>query len=157
MARQHPRRMITDRMWQQLESALQEAKHSAAGAPPKLEERAFLEAILYLNLSGLSLARPASGAGLLAWGLYAFSSLGKTRRLAPALAATPERTLRASAPSSVGLDHGQSSSPCRGRAQKKRQRSGFGTLSWRVEHENPRCHPGRKLQRRAPSHCRPCP
>lgn len=39
-------------MWQQLESALREAKHSAAGAPPELAERDFLEAMLYLNRVG---------------------------------------------------------------------------------------------------------
>lgn len=40
--------MISDATWQQLEKALAEAKHSRAGAPPEITDRAFLEAVLYL-------------------------------------------------------------------------------------------------------------
>lgn len=48
MGKNHPRQMISDATWQQLEKALAEAKHSQAGAPPALTDRAFLEAVLYL-------------------------------------------------------------------------------------------------------------
>ncbi|MFZ4777983.1 MAG: transposase [Terrimicrobiaceae bacterium] len=44
--------MITDEVWQVLEEALLEAKHSRAGAPGKLSDRDFLEALLYLNRVG---------------------------------------------------------------------------------------------------------
>ncbi|MGC3988441.1 MAG: transposase [Chthoniobacteraceae bacterium] len=45
----HPvRKIINDRLWQQLEVALTQAKHSAAGAPGELSDRAFLEAVLHL-------------------------------------------------------------------------------------------------------------
>jgi putative transposase len=46
------RKMITDSLWQKLEAALVVAKHSAAGAPPKMTDRDFLEALLYLNRTG---------------------------------------------------------------------------------------------------------
>ena len=48
MDKTHPRQMISDATWQQLEKALAEAKHSRAGAPPEITDRAFLEAVLYL-------------------------------------------------------------------------------------------------------------
>jgi len=44
--------MITDEVWEQLERALCEAKHSHAGAPPAMSDRDFLEAMLYLNRTG---------------------------------------------------------------------------------------------------------
>lgn len=40
--------MISDRIWKQLEEGLRAAKHSRAGAPAELDDREFLEAILYL-------------------------------------------------------------------------------------------------------------
>jgi len=46
------RKIITDPIWKKLEVALASAKHSAAGAPPKLTDRDFLEALLYLNRTG---------------------------------------------------------------------------------------------------------
>lgn len=46
------RKIITDRIWEKLEVALATAKHSVAGAPPKLSDRDFLEALLYLNRTG---------------------------------------------------------------------------------------------------------
>ena len=52
MEREHPRRMISDRVWEQLKGALEEAKHSRAGAPAELSDRDFLEAVLYLNRVG---------------------------------------------------------------------------------------------------------
>ena len=45
MEREHPRRMISDRVWEQLKAALEEAKHSRAGAPAELSDREFLEAV----------------------------------------------------------------------------------------------------------------
>ena len=36
MEREHPRRMISDRVWEELKAALAEAKHSRAGAPAEL-------------------------------------------------------------------------------------------------------------------------
>ena len=52
MEREHPRRMISDRVWEQLKAALAEAKHSRAGAPAELSDRDFLEAVWYLNRVG---------------------------------------------------------------------------------------------------------
>ena len=52
MTIEHPRRMITDKVWHQLERALSKAKHSQAGAPPAMSDREFLEAVLYLNRTG---------------------------------------------------------------------------------------------------------
>ena len=46
------RKIISDRIWAELESAVQAAKHSAAGAPPELTDREFLEAVLYLQRTG---------------------------------------------------------------------------------------------------------
>ena len=46
------RKLISDRIWQALEPAVTAAKHSAAGAPAELTDRAFLEAVLYLNRTG---------------------------------------------------------------------------------------------------------
>lgn len=47
------RRLLSDELWDQVKEALQAAKHSAAGAPPTLDDREFLEAMLYLNRTGL--------------------------------------------------------------------------------------------------------
>ena len=51
-SKQQPRLLISDEMWEQFQAALQESKHSRAGAPPALAEREFVEAILYLNRVG---------------------------------------------------------------------------------------------------------
>jgi transposase len=52
MSKVEERKIITDEIWQKLEPALAEAKHSAAGAPAELTDREFLEAVLYLNRTG---------------------------------------------------------------------------------------------------------
>jgi transposase len=52
MSNERVRKIITDAIWEKLEAALAVAKHSAAGAPPKLTDRDFLEALLYLNRPG---------------------------------------------------------------------------------------------------------
>ena len=39
VAIEHPRRMMSDRVWEQLKAALEEAKHSRAGAPAELSDR----------------------------------------------------------------------------------------------------------------------
>ena len=46
------RTMIDDRIWKKLAEAILAAKHSAAGAPGKMSDRAFFEALLYLNRTG---------------------------------------------------------------------------------------------------------
>ena len=46
------RKLVSDRLWQTLEPALTAAQHSAAGAPPDLTEREFVEAVLYLLRTG---------------------------------------------------------------------------------------------------------
>src|ERR1700749_2745319 len=46
------RKIISDRIWQDMEPAGAAAKHSAAGAPPSQSDREFLEAMLYLNRVG---------------------------------------------------------------------------------------------------------
>src|SRR5829696_6659048 len=49
----HPvRKSISDEVWAQLEPALHAAKHSAAGAPAEMKDRAFIEAVLYLVRTG---------------------------------------------------------------------------------------------------------
>jgi len=52
MAIEYPRVMISDRVWEQLKAAIEEAKHSRAGAPAEMSDRDFLEAVLYLNRAG---------------------------------------------------------------------------------------------------------
>jgi len=47
-----PRKMISDKMWKVLQPAVEAAKHSQAGAPSKMNDRDFLEALLYLNRAG---------------------------------------------------------------------------------------------------------
>jgi hypothetical protein len=49
MAIEYPRVMMSDRVWEQLKAALEEAKHSRAGAPAEMSDRDFLEAVLYLE------------------------------------------------------------------------------------------------------------
>lgn len=46
------RKGISDRVWKILEPAVEAAKHSAAGAPPEMSDREFLEAVLYVNRVG---------------------------------------------------------------------------------------------------------
>jgi transposase len=49
----HPvRKIINEAVWKELESAVQAAKHSQAGAPGELSDREFLEAVLYLCRTG---------------------------------------------------------------------------------------------------------
>jgi transposase len=43
---------ITDELWAELAPLVERAKRSAAGAPPRLPDRRFLEALLYLADSG---------------------------------------------------------------------------------------------------------
>src|SRR5258708_19708277 len=52
MSKADDRKLISDPMWEKLEGAVKLAKHSAAGAPPAMTDREFLEAILYLNRTG---------------------------------------------------------------------------------------------------------
>jgi len=49
----HPvRKILSDQVWKELEPAVNAAKHSRAGAPGKLSDREFLEAVLHLNRTG---------------------------------------------------------------------------------------------------------
>jgi putative transposase len=43
---------LSDGAWERLGPAIQQAKRSRAGAPPKVEERLFLEALLHLARTG---------------------------------------------------------------------------------------------------------
>lgn len=52
MSKVQERKLISDAMWEKLEPAVLAAKHSAAGAPPDLTDREFLEALLFLNRTG---------------------------------------------------------------------------------------------------------
>jgi transposase len=52
MKEESSRKMISDEVWKQLESAVKTAKHSRAGAPGRMSDRDFLEALLYLNRTG---------------------------------------------------------------------------------------------------------
>jgi transposase len=44
--------MISDEAWKELEWALKQAKHSPAGAPAAMSDRAFIEAVLYMARTG---------------------------------------------------------------------------------------------------------
>jgi transposase len=44
---------LSDAIWQRVGPAVQNAKHSHAGAPPKVADRLFLEALLYLARTGV--------------------------------------------------------------------------------------------------------
>jgi len=46
------RRIISERSWQEINRALEQAKHSAAGAPAALSDREFIEAVLWLSRTG---------------------------------------------------------------------------------------------------------
>ena len=46
------RKIISDAIWKKLEPAVAAAKHSRAGAPAKMTDREFLEAVLFLNRTG---------------------------------------------------------------------------------------------------------
>ena len=49
----HPvRKLIGDQGWKELETAVQTAKHSRAGAPAEMTDREFPEAVLPLNRTG---------------------------------------------------------------------------------------------------------
>ena len=49
----HPvRKIVSDQVWKELETAVNAAKHSRAGAPGELSDREFLEAVLHLNRTG---------------------------------------------------------------------------------------------------------
>ena len=52
MAKESTRKMITDKLWRELEAALKLAKHSRAGAPPSQGDRDFLEAVLWMARTG---------------------------------------------------------------------------------------------------------
>lgn len=52
MSKTQVRKIITDQIWQELEPAVEGAKHSLAGAPGDWTEREFLEAVLYLARTG---------------------------------------------------------------------------------------------------------
>src|SRR5882724_8982664 len=82
----------------------------------------------------MPLAGPAGSTGLLACGLHALSTLGRTRCLAAALAATPIRALRPGLPSLHRFDDGTGASTRGGRAKKNgpdqalgRSRGGLST------------------------------
>jgi transposase len=52
MPKSSVRKLISDQVWQELEAAVEGAKHSRAGAPPGMTDREFLEAVLHLNRTG---------------------------------------------------------------------------------------------------------
>ena len=52
MSKSSVRKIISDQVWLELEGALKKAKHSEAGAPGKLSDREFLEAVLHLQRTG---------------------------------------------------------------------------------------------------------
>jgi transposase len=121
MEREHPCRMIGDRVWEQLKAGLEEAKHSRAGAPARLSDRDFLEAVLYLNRVGgpwRDLPPELGCWHVLACRLHALSTLGRAGSMAPALAAPSARRLRPS-PSSLDGLHNRARPPARRRSAKK--------------------------------------
>ncbi len=52
MQRSQVRTVISSRIWKKLEAAIAVAKNSKAGSPAKMSDRAFMEALLYLNRTG---------------------------------------------------------------------------------------------------------
>ncbi|XHR28471.1 MAG: transposase [Chthoniobacteraceae bacterium] len=56
--------MISDKIWEALQPAVEAAKHSKAGAPGKMIDRDFLEALLYLNRAGFPWRDLPSALGL---------------------------------------------------------------------------------------------
>lgn len=52
MTIQPSRRLISDKIWKQLEAVIEQAKHSRAGSPSSMSERDFIEAVLYINRTG---------------------------------------------------------------------------------------------------------
>ena len=82
------RLLISDALWLRIEPVLQEFKH-AAGSPPRLSDRMFIEAVLYQARTGtLGGTCPVS----LATGccLSPLSPLGEARAVEMALAAGPD-------------------------------------------------------------------
>ena len=151
MEREHPRRMISDRVWEELKAALAEAKHSRAGAPAELSDRDFLEAVLYLNRVGCPWRDLPPELGY--WhAVYMrfrrWEERGVWRRLWQCLQCECLAQARHLLMDSTTVRAHQHAAG----APKKRRRPGFGALSWRTEHENPRGDHRRKLQRCSPSH-----
>ncbi len=117
MEREHPRGMISDRVWEQLKAALEEAKHSRAGAPAQLSDRDFLEAVLYLNRVGCPWRDLPPELGY--WhAVYMRFRRWEARSMAATLAAASERKLRPG-PSSVDGLHSGTRPPARGRSTRK--------------------------------------
>jgi transposase len=52
MEQQSVRKVISDKVWEQLEPTVMAAKHSQAGKPAEQNERLFLEALLWLARTG---------------------------------------------------------------------------------------------------------
>ena len=124
--------MISDRVWEQLKAALEEAKHSRAGAPAELSDRDFLEAVLYLNRVGCPW-RDVHRSWATGMRSTCDFDAGKSESMAAALAAASERKLRPG-PSSVDGLHNRTRPPARGRSTKNggdqalgRSRGGLST------------------------------
>ncbi len=117
MEREHPRRMIGDRVWEELKAAFREAKHSRAGAPAELSDRDFLEAVWYLNRVGCPwrIYRPIWATGMQF--PCAFDA-GKSGEYGGGFGSAFMRMLRPSPSSVDGLDNG-TSPPARRRSTKK--------------------------------------
>ena len=137
MAIKYPRVMISDRVWEQLKAALEEPKHSRAGAPAEMSDRDFLEAVLYLNRVGCPWRDLPAELGY--WhAVYMrfrrWEERGVWRRLWQRLQCECFAQARHLLMDSTTVRAHQHAA----RAQKKRRRPGFGALSWGTEHENPR-------------------
>ena len=125
--------MISNEIWNKLETPLQKAKHSQAGTPGEMTDRDFLEAMLYLLRTGspwrdlpaelgywhavyMRFRRwEARGVWMKLWKNLQGEGFAQARRLF-----IDSTTVRA---------HQHAAG-----AQKKRFRSVFGTLSWGNEH-----------------------
>lgn len=53
MAKKKVRRVIVDELWDRLAPLIEQAKHSPCGARGDLSDRDFIEAVLYLNRTGI--------------------------------------------------------------------------------------------------------
>ena len=141
------RKLISDALWEKRETAVAAAKHSAAGAPPEMTDRAFLEALLYLNRTGSPWRDLPTELGY--WhAVYMrfrrWRERGVWQRLWKNLQAAPFAQARDLLMDSTTVR----AHPHAAGAPKKGSRPGSGPLSRGIFHQNPRSHDRRKLRRR---------
>jgi transposase len=104
-------------MWEQFAAAPTEVK-DPRGAPPGLDDRRFVEAVLYLARTGLLWARFAGRVWRMERGIHALSTLGESRGLATAMGGVSARR-DAGAARRVRRQHQHSCASARGWGTQK--------------------------------------